>query len=93
MKARIESYSVNLNTGARTDMVIGDGMVTRPEWFPLHKGLNYSDAMLKARRIQRDEAKLRAMGGNGNYSGIALRLAFDGPHGKKWYAVWVKPIA
>jgi len=61
------------------------------DWFKLFDGLRYDQAMLKARKIQRDEAKLRALGGTGNYADVRMHLSFDGP-GRKQYAVWVLPL-
>ena len=59
-------------------------------WLKLYDDLPYDKAMLKARRIQREEAKLKALGGCGNYDKVDVRLSFDGP-GRKQYAVWVLP--
>lgn len=58
-------------------------------WLQIHSDLDYSKAMLKARKIQRDEAKLRKLGMAGNYVNVAMRLTFDGP-GHKRYGVFVE---
>lgn len=58
-------------------------------WLKLHDGLPYEKAMQRCRKIQREEATLRAKGGFGNYADVAVRLSFDGP-GRKEYAVYVE---
>lgn len=57
-------------------------------WLKLYSDLPYEQAMRKARKIQSDEAKLKAMGGNGNYAKVDIRLCFE-INRRKLYAVWV----
>jgi hypothetical protein len=59
-------------------------------WLKIYSDLPYEKAMLKARKIQREEAKLKALGGCGNYDKVDIRLSFE-VNKRKLYAVWVVP--
>ena len=56
------------------------------KWLKLFDGLDYSAAMLKSRKVQRDEAKLRKLGGQGNYERVVIQLSGDGPGAEEWAA-------
>ena len=61
------------------------------EWIRLYSDLPYDKAMLKARKAQDDDAKLRKLGCRGNYADVQIRLS---SHllGRKLYDVLVSPI-
>ena len=60
------------------------------DWLKLYSDLPYERAMSCARKIQRDEAKLKALGSAGNYAKVDIRLCFE-VNRRKLYAVWVLP--
>lgn len=68
--------------------VIGNQM----EWYKLYSDLPYDKAMLKARRVKDDEAKIRKLGGAGSYADVKMQLTSD-LLGRKLYGVYVLPLA
>lgn len=61
------------------------------EWHKLYSDLPYGKAMLKARRVEGDEAKIRKLGGTGSYADVKIQLTSD-LLGHKLYGVYVLPI-
>lgn len=61
------------------------------DWFKLYSDLPYDKAMLKARRVKDDEAKIRKLGGTGSYADVTIRLTSD-ILGRKLYGIFVLPI-
>ena len=61
------------------------------KYLRLYDDLRYDKAMLKARKVQSDEAKLRKLGGNGNYSNVQIHLTSD-ILGRKRYGIFVLPL-
>jgi len=72
--------------------------VGNPSELKLHDGLTRMEAESKVRQLLRDDAKLRKLGGNGNYSHVEYRESYRRGHtlGDRSdvvrYAVWVTPL-
>lgn len=61
---------------------------TTTKWLKLADCLSKSEAQRFAAKIQREDAKLRKMGGQGNNSAVEIRESFN-RLGRQQYAVWV----
>jgi hypothetical protein len=59
-------------------------------WVKLYSDLPYERAMARARKVQREESKLKALGACGNYDKVEIRLSFE-VNRRKLYSVWVLP--